>query len=260
MPVLITGATGRVGRALARRLAAEGGQVRAYVRRDDPELRALGVHLATGAADDVERLESALTRVHTIVHLVGGAWPGAGVSYDLLNRDSTEAAAIAARAADVRRILFLSALGADPESPNEYLAAKGRAEEHVRAAEIEHAIFRCTPVWEGLGGTLRRLARRPLIALPGGGRARLNPVALADVVDALVAADAREAEVAGTWDLGGPDVMTLAEAAERLGVSGRRARLPGIAPRALNDLFARDQVADGTAAAAQFGLRLTAVA
>jgi uncharacterized protein YbjT (DUF2867 family) len=63
MPVLITGATGMVGRALASRLLAEGGQVRAYVRREDPSLRAAGVHLAIGQACDVPKLESALTSV-----------------------------------------------------------------------------------------------------------------------------------------------------------------------------------------------------
>src|SRR2546421_13116315 len=90
MPVLVTGATGFVGRALVRELLNEGAQVRAYLRRDDPELRAAGAHIAIGAADDVPKLESALTRAHTIVHLIGGAWPEAGGGHDPLNRDPAE--------------------------------------------------------------------------------------------------------------------------------------------------------------------------
>src|SRR5438309_4685262 len=120
MPVLVTGATGLVGRALCRELLAEGAQVRAYVRRDDAALRAAGAHIAIGAADDVPKLESALTRVHTLVHLIGGVWPEAGMSYDLLNRDSAEAAVIAAHASDVKRFIFLSFIRADPTSPTEF--------------------------------------------------------------------------------------------------------------------------------------------
>src|SRR5436305_9639110 len=150
MPVLVTGATGLVGRALVAQLLAEGAQVRAYVRRDDAALRGAGTHVAIGAVDDVPRLESALTRAHTIVQLVGGVWPEPGMSYDLLNRDSTEAAVIAAHAADVKRFIFLSFVGADPASSNEFLAAKGRAEQHILSSPMERVILRCAPVWEGL--------------------------------------------------------------------------------------------------------------
>src|SRR5258706_6034493 len=96
MPVLVTGATGLVGRALVGELLDEGAQVRAYLRRDDPDLRAAGAHIAIGAADDVPKLESALTRAHTIVHLIGRGWPEPGMSYDLLHPDSNHAAVIAA--------------------------------------------------------------------------------------------------------------------------------------------------------------------
>ncbi|HJR18723.1 MAG TPA: NmrA family NAD(P)-binding protein, partial [Actinomycetota bacterium] len=63
MPVLVTGATGCVGRALIPKLVDSGGQVRVYVRRDVPEYRALGVKVAIGEADHEGRLESALEQV-----------------------------------------------------------------------------------------------------------------------------------------------------------------------------------------------------
>lgn len=256
MPVLITGATGTVGRALTGRLLEEGGQVRAYVRRDDAALRAAGVHTAVGAADDVPRLESALTRVHTIVHLVGGLFPEPGSSYDLLNRDTVEAAVIAARAAEVRRFVFLSFPGADPDSSNEFLAAKGRAEQHILAAGLEHAIFRCAPI---LGGEqlARVFARRgPVVAVPGDGAQRWNPIGLDDVVDALVAADARESEVRGTWELGGPEALTLDQVADRVGAGSPRVHR-GAGPKAVAEVFARETLVDASAAIAQFGLRLS---
>src|SRR5687767_8311636 len=131
MPVLITGASGFIGRALAKRLLDEGAEVRAYLRRDDPSLRAAGVHIAIGSAEQVEPLEAALTNVHTIVHLTGGWWPEGRTTLDWLNRDTTETAVIAARASRVKRFVFMSFPGADPDSPNAFLAAKGKAERHI---------------------------------------------------------------------------------------------------------------------------------
>jgi len=250
MPVLVTGATGLVGRALCAQLLSEGAQVRAYVRRDDAALRAAGAHLAIGAMDDVPRLESALTRAHTIVHLIGGVWPEPGMSYDLLNRDSTEAAVIAAHAAGVKRFIFLSFVGADPSSSNEFLAAKGRAEQHLMASPLERVILRCAPVAEGLGPTLRRLGRGRGAGVPGNGGQRVNPLSLADVVAAIVAADAREASVNGTWELGGPETWTMREAAARLVPGARVVRATRSAPRDLLRLYARDMFADRSAVAA----------
>src|SRR5207245_8883525 len=97
-----------VGRAVVPRLVELGGQVRAFVRRDDEALRRLGVHVAVGEADDEGRLESALEQVHTLVHLIGGALPARGVTYDWLNRRTTEVALRAATNDGVRRFVTLS--------------------------------------------------------------------------------------------------------------------------------------------------------
>src|SRR6266498_2773538 len=131
MPVLVTGASGLVGRALIPKLVESGGQVRAYVRRDVPEYRSLGVHLAVGEADHEGRLESALEQVHTLVHLIGGPIPDGNSTVEWLNLNTTLVAVRAVENAEVRRVLFLSPLGADPASDHPYLAAKGRAEEAI---------------------------------------------------------------------------------------------------------------------------------
>jgi uncharacterized protein YbjT (DUF2867 family) len=259
MPVLVTGATGSVGRALVARLLGEGAQVRAYVRRDDHALRAAGAHVAIGAMDDVPRLESALTRAHTIVHLIGGVWPEPGTTYDLLNRDSTEAAVIAAHAAGVKRFIFLSFPGSDPASPNEFLAAKGRAEEHITSSSLEHAIFRCAPILESLAVLLQRLGRGRGAGIPGKGTQRVTPIALAAVVDAIVAADSREAFQSGTWELGGRDVTTMNEVAKRLLPGAKLMRATRSAPKALFDLYGRDVVVDPSAAEAHFDLNVDAI-
>jgi len=253
MPVLVTGATGCVGRALIPRLLGAGGQVRVYVRRDVPEYRSLGVKVAVGDADHEGRLESALEQVHTLVHLVGGPVPERGVTIEWLNLETTLVALRAAGNAEVRRILFLSPLGAEPGSDHPYLDAKGRAEGSIRASKLEFAIFRCAPIF-GSGSVLQRFLARgvPLRARA----AKMNPIAVGDVAAALLAADTRDAELRGTWGLGGPEVMTLGELAER-----SEARAHGItrAPATLATLYAREAVADQAEATTQFGLNLTPI-
>lgn len=174
MPVLITGAAGRVGRALAQRLLDDGAQVRAYVRRPDADLKAAGAFLAVGDVCDVQRVEAALTGAHTIVHLVGGV--RRGISPDLLNRETTECAVIAAHAADVTRFIFLSCAGASPQARDKHLRAKAAAEAHVRDSAIpEHVIVRARPI--------------------------ADEADLQRVVEALVAADVRDEVTSGTIDL-----------------------------------------------------------
>lgn len=256
MPVLVTGATGCVGRALIPKLVDAGGEVRVYVRRDVPEYRSLGVKVAVGEADHEGRLESALEQVHTLVHLVGGPVPERGVTTEWLNLDTTAVALRAAENAGVRRVLFLSPLGADPASDHPYLAAKGAAEAAIRAAPIEHAIFRCAPIL-GPGSALEALLER---RLPAGLRSvRSNPVAVGDVADALVAADTRDTDVRGAWDLGGPDVLTFEQLAGRPDVPRSKRTLSAAAAKVLADLYGRDMIADPREAAVQFGLRLTPI-
>ena len=250
MPVLVTGATGVIGRALIPRLVQTGGQVRVYVRRDVPEYRALGAKVATGDADHEGRLESALEQVHTLVHLVGGPLPERGVTVEWLNVETTLVALRAAENAEVRRILFLSPLGAEPGSSNAYLDAKGRAEQAISGSKLEHAIFRCAPVL-GPGSTFEAFLAR---GVPARARdVRVNPIAADDVVRVLVAADTRDAEVRGTWELGGPETRTLGE------LAAKQASIVSRPPRELADLYARDAVADVSAAVAQFGVKLQSV-
>ena len=252
MPVLVTGATGCVGRALVPKLVESGGQVRVYVRRDVPEYRELGVHVAIGEADHEGRLEAALEQVHTLIHLTGGPDPERGVSVEWLNLTSTEVALRAAENAEVRRVLFLSPIGADSGSRHPYLNAKGRAEELVMASRLEHAIFRCAPIWAP-GSILARFVE-------SGGRtdAHVNPISVNDVVAALLAADTRDAELRGVWELGGPEEVTFDEFADR---AGSRIRLfpRGGGPPLVAQMYRQEQVADPSEAVAQFGLELSPI-
>jgi len=106
---------------------------------------------------------------------------------------------------------------------------------------------------------LTRLARGRGAGIPGRGRQRVTPIALGAVVDAIVAADSREAFSSGTWELGGREAMTMNEAAERLLPGAKLVRATRSAPKALLDVYGRDVVADPSTVQEKFGLKIDAM-
>lgn len=242
-------------------LLADDAPVRAYVEAEDPELRRAGCKLAVGALDDLGRLEAAMEQVHTVVHLAGGPEPPPGRSVEWVNEELTDVAVRAAVGADVARFIAPSEAGAVAEARSAYLRSVRRAEEIVRASGLQHAVLRCAPVLgpsTPLGRALRTQAatRGPVALLPG--TQRLNPLWVGDLARALLLADAREATVGGTWELGGPDVVTLVQLVSR--AAGRPAQpkrsMPGL-PRALREAYAEDRVAGSRAFLSQFPMALT---
>ena len=149
----------------------------------------------------------------------------------------------ACRASGVRRLLHVSALGASPEAPSEYLRSKARGEQALLAAEdLEVTVFRPSVVFgpeDRFLNTFARLARfLPGLALACP-QARFQPVYVGDVAQAM--ADALEAGAARgmVYELCGPRVYTLKELVEYVcAATGRRRLVVGLPP-ALSYLQAR---------------------
>src|SRR5262245_30071829 len=126
--ILITGATGFVGRILLPRLAESGFETRVLLRpsRRTPRLpKRLPVQVALASLEDERGLRTALVDVDTIVHLVGAEWRGLKSNVLTVDAHGTRALIEAAQAAGVSRLLYLSHLGADRASAYPVLKAKG---------------------------------------------------------------------------------------------------------------------------------------
>ena len=205
-----------------------------------------------------------------VVHLAGSLRP-VDSSYWDDNVASAGAVASAVKRGATRRVVFLSYVGADAASANEYLRTKAEAERILEGTGREIVVFRAThiigtpdapgPIAEAF---LARGERAVLV--PGDGTQRVAPIFLDDVVSALVAALAGGAP--GRYELAGPETMTLDDLVALLNgglahvrhVPARVARLaarfiPSL-PRAVVDLMLRDSVGDPSRAVEAFGVDL----
>lgn len=249
MPVVVAGASGALGRALVPRLVEAGSEVRALVaRRGEAEpLRALGAKVAVGDASDPDLLGAVLRDAHTLCLLWGGLFL-AEEEYEPVIAGSARAAVEAARDARLSRVLLLSYSGADPESSNAYLRAKGMAEQAVGSSGLDHAVVRSTLVLAP-GSRWPRLLRR--------GPQRLAPVYVGDLAAVLAAADDRAQPVGGTFGLQGPDTVTAEELTRLVRDRSRRRigrRRSSISPAA-QEVLASDSLADAPDAAGEFRVK-----
>ncbi|HEX9377732.1 MAG TPA: NAD(P)H-binding protein [Actinomycetota bacterium] len=279
MPVVVTGASGMIGRAAVTALAGRSPEVRAVVRRADaaPALRSLGAKVAITRLDDVATVAAVMEGAHTVLHLAGGLDLPDAAAVEEANARTAARAVEAARAARIRRFVLLSFPGADPASPDPYLAAKGRAERIVEDSGLSYAVIRSNHVL-GPGGVwteaLARMSRSRPALVVGSGRQLLAPVFVDDVAAVLVAADDRRGLESGTWALDGPRRLTADELADM--AAGRHvrwkvhlspasaARLSRLARRPASPValavLAADAAADAPDAAAEFGIVLTPLA
>lgn len=276
MPVVVTGANGFVGRAAIPVFLHRGSEVRAVVRDRGaaPALRALGAKVAIAGLEDPGALGAVMRDAHTVCHLAGSLDLPDEDTYERVNHRLTRSVLEAATEAGVTRFLLLSYPGASPEAANAYLRSKGRAEEAVRASGLQHVILRSTHVYGPGGRWLREAAeaaRLPVASVViGPGTQRLAPAFVRDVAAGMGAADDRSDEIAGTFGLQGPDVVTADDLADLL--AGRHRRKIHLSPRSAArlarfrarppsvtalEVLAADSLADAPDASAEFGLRRT---
>jgi NADH dehydrogenase len=212
--LLLTGATGLVGRAVLRRLTAAGEPVRCLVR--DP--RRLGadrvrVQIALGDLADPPSFRNAMRGVRTVVHLAQAIRDQRTGSIEELNGIATWRMVQAAERAGVKHFLFTSALNATSHDRTRFLRAKALAEGAVSGSDLRHTILAPSIVYAP-GDAFITLVERLAIVLPvmpvsGRGRAEFQPIWAEDVADCIVAALRLPADGEGRrFELAGPQTLT----------------------------------------------------
>lgn len=231
--VTVFGGSGFVGRYLVRRLAAEGARVRVAVR--DPEAAAFCKPMGdVGQVVPVQAnlrhqasVERAVDGADAVVISVGVLYESGSQSYAAVHVNGPARVAKAAASAGVDRLLHVSAIGSDPESPAKYGRSKAAGEAMVRDAYPAASIVRPSIVFGpeddffNRFGNMARMA--PVLPLIGGGHTRFQPIYVGDVAQAMQAMLADDAWAGETVELGGPRVYTFKELLELIcEVTGRK--------------------------------------
>jgi nucleoside-diphosphate-sugar epimerase len=267
---VITGATGQVGRATIDALVRRGLRPIALVRGSE-QLEG-STTISDWLASDLAT--AAIENAAVIIHLAGNLNP-ADHDYEQANILPTQRVARAVRPARTRCLVFLSYVGASEQSANRYLATKARAERLLRETGVPVTVFRCThiigpPSKPGPTAANLLATGKKSVTVLGNGKQRVAPVYLGDVVAAIEGAIG--SVQAGTFDLQGPQEMSLDDLVRRLNgpakvsithvpaVIARLLRFVGPKlPGPLIDVMLNDSRSDHPTASSVFGLSLTSL-
>jgi len=219
--ILVTGAAGYVGSHIVKSLVKAGEPVRVLVRNrawaeSEGRLANLKVEWTEGDVTRPETLNSAMQGVDAVIHTVAIAIEKGGRKYETINYQGTVNVVDAATAAGVKRFINISQLGADARLPYRFLASKGKAQDYVAASTLAWTAFRPSVIWgpeDEFANTFARLVPISPLFYPiiGDGQARFQSVWVEDLVTAVVKALYDPSTIHQDLEIGGPDVLTIAE-------------------------------------------------
>jgi len=241
--VLVVGGSGFIGRHLVASLAAAGIHVTVPSRRRERAKHLIMLPTVDVVEADVlapgvlERLCAGKQAVYNLVGILHSRRGrrdergpnNYGPDFARMHVELPQAIVAACRAKGVRRVLHVSALGASPTAPSEYLRSKGIAERALLAAEdLDVTIFRPSVVFGPEDKFLNRFALMaklaPAIAVPCPD-AKFQPVHVGDVARALHYALEEPEAVGQVYELGGPRVYTMKELVDFVCAALRRRRI-----------------------------------
>lgn len=213
--ILITGATGFVGRSLQRSLEHHGQAVRPF----------------TGNIHDLQQLSEALVDVDFVYHLASAESRGRPRQLQHIDVQGTELLIRAARRANVERLVLMSRIKADPNSLFPLLRAKGQAERLVQQSGIPYTIVRSATLYGRDDRFLNVIASLaawtwPLLWLPGGGEVALQPLWVEDLVRCLVQLLDRPDLAAETVTVAGEECLRYRELAQLVIEAAGLTRIP----------------------------------
>jgi uncharacterized protein YbjT (DUF2867 family) len=222
--VLVTGASGFIGRRLIPDLVARGHTVRALVRKTKPAIDA-EYEPVRGDVLDRDSLVLALDSIDVLYYLVHSM--GALGDFEKKDRKAAENVAQAAKAAGVKRIIYLGGLGGEDRELSPHLASRAEVGRTLGSTGIPVTTLRAAIIIGATGSSyemLRTLVERlPAMITPRWVKTRTQPIAVDDVIHYLSECLDAEQTSGLDLDIGGPEVLTYREMMTRFAaVEGKR--------------------------------------
>ena len=212
--ILIVGASGKLGQAVARQALATGKPVRAFSRRPEEQLAALkaaGAEVVAGDLRDPDSLRRACTGVTRVVASAHAIF-GRGAERSALVDDQGHRDLIdAARSAGVAHFCYISVMGAAPDHPSAFVRYKYAVEEYLRASGLPFTIVRPsafleTHAYQMIGQPILEKGKTTIF---GQGTGRRNFVSVEDVADLILRIWDDPQAVGQTIEIGGPRANNL---------------------------------------------------
>ena len=230
----IFGGSGFVGRHTVRALAKKGWRIRSASRRPDlagylQPMGDVGQIMAVQAnLRNEDSIRRAVDGASAVVISVGVLASGGRQTFGALHAEGPGLVAKAARAAGVKRLVHISAIGADAKSSSHYARTKAQGEAAVLAEFPDAIILRPSIVFGPEDGFFNRFAAMariaPMLPLIGGGRTKFQPVYVGDVAAAVAAVLDGAGTPGAIYELGGPETLTFRELLERTQTYAGRSR------------------------------------
>ncbi|WP_433157682.1 SDR family oxidoreductase [Kribbella sp. CA-247076] len=272
--ILVVGATGQLGGLITRILLDRAEPVRVLVRTGSPYDGDAAVEVVTGDLKDLDSLRKACSGVEAVVTTANATDRGGADTIESVDLAGNANLIAAAEAEGVRRFVFVSALGADPQHPMPLLRAKGETERRLRDSGMTWTVLQPNLFMDKLPLAVigPALAGDP-VTLVGEGRRRHSLVAMRDVAEYAVAALHREEAEGQTLVIGGPEPVSWRDVVAAFEHElGREITVrtvpPGRPVPGLSDLVAGllasletyDSLIDSSHLSDQYGIRPTTLA
>ena len=218
---VVFGGSGFVGRHTVRALARAGWRIRAAERRPDlaGHLQPLGSVGQIMAVQANLRFPASIARAvagaDCVINTVGVLANSGAQTFNALHVEGARAVAKAAREAGVKRLVHVSAIGADLASKAKYAKSKAEGERAVLEEFPDAIILRPSIVFGPEDQFFNRFASlanmSPMLPLIGGGKTKFQPVFVGDLAAAIKAAAEGAGEPGKTYEIGGPAVLAFRE-------------------------------------------------
>ncbi|MGH7665884.1 MAG: complex I NDUFA9 subunit family protein [Candidatus Dormibacteria bacterium] len=216
MRIAVVGGTGFVGSHLVAGLLKSGHELRVVGRGARAATLPPGLAPTQGDVISGEGLDQAFEGAEAVVNLVAVIRERGSQTFEAVNANGSANVVAAAAKAGVGRLVQFSAIGADPDPKFPYLLTKWRGEQAVMASTRDWVIVRSSTIFGTGEGFFTQLAKAialpaPFLIIPGDGTALFQPIHADDVSRCLEAAITEPARSRQTYEIGGPDQVTLEE-------------------------------------------------